>query len=295
VEKSTIGWTNSSWNAISGCDEVSPGCDRCYAREIAERFRGGPAYPNGFELTLKPEKLLEPLKWREGRRIFVNSMSDLFHRKVARDYLDKMFAVMAVAEQHTFQVLTKRPERMLAYCDPGEEEFEEQWERRLKWLQDLRGERVMNPYWDRVRDLAEMEPGAPRFLDNVWLGVSVEDQRRTPRIDTLRRTPAAVRFVSFEPLLGPIEADLTGISWAIIGGESGQGARKMERAWVESLISQCRRDGVAVFVKQLGSVWASKKQPRPMKDTPQGRKFDSKGENPENWPEHLRIQEYPKT
>lgn len=253
MKNSTIAWTEDTWNPVSGCTEVSPGCDHCYARQIAERFAPKPGqdpkkspYPNGFGITLRPHKLMDPLKWKEPRRIFVNSMSDLFHKDIPDRYRERIFDVMREAKIHQFQVLTKRPER--------------------------------------ARQFIQGYGGIP---SNMWLGVSVEDQKRAFRIDVLRDTLAMVRFVSFEPLLGPIEADLFGLDWIIIGGESGPHARAMSLAWVRSLIAQARRDDVAIFVKQMGTRWADLNASRG------AHKKDTKGENMGDWPEDLRIQEYP--
>jgi len=218
--RSTIEWTNASWNPLRGCVKVSPGCKHCYAETFAERFRGVPGHPfeQGFDLRLVPGKLEEPLRWKQGRRIFVNSMSDLFQPGVPTPYIAEVGRVMERADWHTYQVLTKRPERMKRLLS-GE----------LRWLSEL---------------------------PHVWLGVSVENRRHgVPRIQLLRETPAAVRFLSIEPLLedlGPL--DLTGIDWAIVGGESGPRARPMLEEWAISIRDQCARTRVAFFFKQWGGV-----------------------------------------
>jgi protein gp37 len=213
AERSTIEWTESTWNPVTGCTKVSPGCAHCYAETFAERFRGVPGHPyeNGFDLQLRPERLDLPLTWKKPRRIFVNSMSDLFHPEVPDAFIYGVFDTMRRADWHTFQVLTKRPERA-----------------------------------------AEMAGRLP-WPDNVWLGASVEYQRWTCRIDALRQVPAAIRFLSCEPLLGPLSLDLAGIDWVIVGGESGPRARRMQPAWAESIRDQCIRAGVPFFFKQWGA------------------------------------------
>ncbi len=219
-ENSPIEWTDSTWNPVRGCTKISPGCKHCYAERFAERFRGVAGHPfeRGFDLRLIPEKLDAPLLWRRPRRIFVNSMSDLFHEDVPVDYIARVGAVMRRADWHTYQVLTKRHERMRALLS-GE----------LRWMASLA---------------------------HVWFGVSVEDREHgLPRIDALRRTPASLRFLSVEPLLEDLgEIDLSGIDWVIAGGESGPGARRMEERWVMSLLARCRRQGVPFFFKQWGGV-----------------------------------------
>ena len=219
-DKSDIEWTDSTWNPVRGCTKISPGCKNCYAEAFAERFRGVPghAYELGFDLRTVPEKLGEPLKWKTPRRIFVNSMSDLFHEKVTDAYIREVVEVMLSASRHTYQVLTKRPERMRCL---------------------LRG---------ALRDAAQ----AP----HIWWGTSVEDRKHgLPRIDALRESGAAVKFLSCEPLLEDLgEFSLAGIDWVIVGGESGRRARPMETAWVTSLRDLCRRDKVPFFFKQWGGV-----------------------------------------
>jgi protein gp37 len=223
-DRSTIEWTDATWNPVRGCTLISPGCSHCYAQTFAERFRGVPGHPyeQGFDLRLVPDKLADPLRWRSPRMVFVNSMSDLFHKDVPDSYIDDVVGVMQTASWHTYQVLTKRSER----------------------LRDL--------LQGRLREAA----GAP----HIWWGVSVENRKHgLPRIDHLRTAPAAVRFLSVEPLLEDLgEVDLTGIHWVIVGGESGAGARPMEKAWVLSLRDQCERAAVAFFFKQWGGVRKAK-------------------------------------
>lgn len=212
-QNSAIEWTDATWNPVTGCLEVSPGCDHCYARTFAERFRGVPDHPyeQGFDLRLWPERLDYPLRWKKPRRIFVNSMSDLFHKDVPDDYIHRVFEVMARADWHNFQVLTKRPQR-----------------------------------------LARLAPELP-WPAHVWMGVSIESDEYTWRADSLRKAPAAVRFISAEPLLGPLPSlNLDGIHWLITGGESGHGARLCDPAWVRVLRDRCLEAGVAFFHKQWG-------------------------------------------
>lgn len=208
-------WTTSTWNPLTGCTKISPGCKHCYAERMSIRLKamGQPNYANGFKLTLHPQALELPLTWRKPQRIFVNSMSDLFHRDVPVDYIQQVFDVMRRAHWHQFQVLTKRADR-LARVSPE-----------LVWT------------------------------SNIWMGVSVESADYVDRIDALRRTGAHVKFLSIEPLLGPLPPlDLSGIHWAIVGGESGPGAGPMDEAWVVDIREQCQRAGVAFFFEQWGGV-----------------------------------------
>lgn len=218
---SAIEWTDATWNPLRGCTKVSPGCKHCYAETLAERFRGVPGHPfeQGFDLRLVPDVLELPLRWRTPRRVFVNSMSDLFHEDVPEAYIGRVFDVMRRARHHAaFQVLTKRSARLRSLAP------------RLPW------------------------PG------NVWIGVSVESESYTSRIDDLVTVgDAAVRFLSVEPLLGPIPAlPLHGIDWVIVGGESGRRARPMNPEWVLDIRDQCRRAGVPFFFKQWGGVQKSR-------------------------------------
>ena len=224
-DHSKIEWTDATWNPVRGCQKVSPGCMHCYAETFAERFRGvlGHPYEHGFDPRLVPGKLLEPLMWSGSRRVFVNSMSDLFQDAVPDTYVTAVANVMCQADWHTYQVLTKRSQR----------------------LRDLLGTRLC----------------AAAAAPHVWWGVSVEDRKYgLPRIEHLRATPAAVRFLSIEPLLEDLgTVNLTGIHWVIVGGESGPGARPMRRSWVESLREQCRAATVPFFFKQWGGVQKSKR------------------------------------
>ncbi len=277
-DKTKIEWTDATWNPITGCDKVSTGCDHCYAETIAHRFAGTAAYPDGFAVTLRPERLDQPLRWKRSRRIFVNSMSDLFHKDIPDEYIAQMFAVMALAPQHTFQVLTKRHARM----------------RSLLNRYDFRAE-VYRVVWEKRPDAASVSWPLP----NVWLGVSVENQQWADlRIPALLDTPAAVRFLSCEPLLGqvdlrdfvdrwsdddestcdwghcnevavavrrdfahegtnyvsmlPVCVQHRGIDWVIVGGESGPGARPMHPAWARTLRDQCLGAEIPFHFKQWG-------------------------------------------
>ena len=223
-DHSSIEWTDATWNPVRGCTKISPGCKHCYAETFAERFRGVKNHPyeQGFDLRLVPEKLAEPLRWRTPKMIFVNSMSDLFHDQVPDDYIIAVAKVMAAARWHTFQVLTKRSERI----------------RRLL---------------STTLEFAAAQP-------NIWWGVSVEDKKHgLPRIDNLRASPAAVKFLSIEPLLEDLgTVNLKAINWVVVGGESGPGARPMKAEWVISLRNQCERAAVPFFFKQWGGVRKAK-------------------------------------
>lgn len=215
MAETSIEWTDRVWNPVTGCTKVSPGCKHCYAERMAKRLEGmgQPNYRNGFRLTLQPQMLELPLRWREPRRIFVNSMSDLFHVDVPLEYIQRVFDVMRQASWHQYQVLTKRSERL----------------------------RELSPFL--------------KWPDQVWMGVSVESKKYAHRIDDLRQTKAAVKFLSLEPLLGPLpNLKLRGINWVIVGGESGPGARSMDPAWVKDLRDQCLKADVAFFFKQWGGV-----------------------------------------
>lgn len=213
--KSSIEWTESTWNPLTGCNKVSPGCKHCYAETMTKRLKamGTEKYKNGFNITLHPGTIEEPLHMSKPQMIFVNSMSDLFHKDVPVDFIQSIFSVMRRASWHTFQVLTKREDRLLE-LDPV-----------LDWP------------------------------ENVWMGVSVENADYVHRIDRLRATQAKVKFLSIEPLLGPIpNLNLSGIGWVIVGGESGPGARKLDPAWVEDIRDQCLNADVPFFFKQWGGV-----------------------------------------
>jgi protein gp37 len=214
-----IEWTDATWNPVTGCSKITAGCDNCYAERFSERFRGVPKHPfeNGFDLTLRAARLKQPLSWRQPRRIFVNSMSDLFHKDVPRTFIDQVFDTMEAATWHTFQVLTKRSSLLTRYL-----------EKRYP------------------------SSSAPA---HIWLGVSVEDKQNAVRIKHLQAARATVKFISFEPLIGAVgKVDLTGIDWAILGGESGPRSRPMGEEWALDIRDQCRAQKVAFFFKQWGGI-----------------------------------------
>lgn len=280
ADKTGIEWTDATWNPVTGCDRVSPGCAHCYALELAGRLKlmGSPGYQRdgdrrssgpGFAVTLHPDRLDQPLRWTKPRMVFVNSMSDLFHEEIPDSYIAEVFGVMAAVGRHTFQVLTKRPERM---------------------------QRVLNSedFWETVDALCRSRGSTSPVrrstlaLPNVWLGVSIENRRFVERAELLRNTPAAVRFISAEPLLGPLVnpcpvchggggcsfcdsapgLDFAGIDWLIVGGESGPRHRPIKEEWVVELLDACGAPGspVAFFFKQWGG-------PRP---TSGGRELDGR-------------------
>lgn len=230
-----IEWTDKTWNPTTGCTKVSPGCKHCYAETITKRFHQN--FPNGFEFTMHPERLEEPKRWRKPSRVFVNSMSDLFHQRMPFHFLQEIFQIMAECPRHVFQILTKRHERLL--------------------------------------DLApELE-----WPKNVWMGVSVENQDYVHRVDYLRQVPAAVRFLSCEPLLGPLELNLEDIHWVIVGGESGKGHRLMQAEWARDIRDQCEETETPFFFKQWGGA-------RPKIG---GRELDGKAWDrmPDAWEHHV--------
>lgn len=244
MASSSIEWTEATWNPVTGCSKVSPGCAHCYAERMAHRLQamGQPNYANGFELTVQPHMLDYPLHWKRPRRIFVNSMSDLFHEDVKDEYLLQVFDVMRRAHWHQFQVLTKRAGR-----------------------------------------LTEIDP-LINWPDNVWMGVSVENQKFCSRITSLRACGAAVKFLSVEPLLGPVgDMDVEGIDWVIVGGESGPGARPMKPEWIRQCQLSCKRSGVSFFFKQAGTALAR-----------QWNCSDSKGTIPSEWPVEFQVREFPR-
>jgi protein gp37 len=219
ADKSSIEWTDATWNPVTGCTKVSAGCDNCYAERFSERFRGTPGHPfeNGFDLMLRPTRLQQPLHWRQPRMIFVNSMSDLFHKDVPEEFINKVFNVMEAARWHTFQVLTKRSSLM--------------------------------------RDFLKRRYHSDHGPTHIWCGVSVEDGTKLSRVTHLQQAPAGIRFLSIEPLVGPVgNLDLAGIDWVIVGGESGPRARPVESARVRSIRDQCKDARVAFFFKQWGGL-----------------------------------------
>jgi len=219
ADRSAIEWTDATWNPVTGCTKITAGCDNCYAARFSERFRGVLDHPfeNGFDLTLRPERLNQPQAWKRPRMVFVNSMSDLFHKEVPREFIDRVFDTMERADWHVFQVLTKRSSLMRDY--------------------------LRRRYGDGL---------AP---SHIWLGVSVEDAASAARIEHLRQAPVLVRFISAEPLIGPIgSVDLSRIHWVIAGGESGPGARPMQIEWAREVRDLCAKQGVAFFFKQWGGI-----------------------------------------
>lgn len=309
-DRTGIQWTDATWNPVTGCSKVSDGCRNCYADDVARRFWGERKFT---DVRCHEERLDQPLRWQRPRRVFVNSMSDLFHDHVPDDFIDDVFATMLASPRHTFQVLTKRPKRMCDYMQS-----------RARALHDPHGE-----IGQRVFDLRAALDGHRSWpAPNVWLGVSVEDQRTAnERIPMLLQTPAAVRFISAEPLIGPLslmssiggtrwiggqrgcgsthrgigspdcpkephhhhdELCKPGLDWVIVGGESGPGARHCDIEWIRSVVQQCRHASTACFVKQLGcdpygdeSGWILQMK-------------DRKGSDPDEWPEDLRVREFPK-
>lgn len=306
-DKTGIAWTDATWNPVTGCTKVSAGCKHCYAERVFPRAYAGQTVPQSVpgtdgwierprrftDVMTHPDRLDQPLRWRKPRRVFVNSMSDLFHDDVPVEFVAQVFAVMALAPHHTFQILTKRPERMQSLLSDDD-------------------------FWFSVEDYASDFARRPISVESpitsVWLGVSVEDQATADqRIPLLLETPAALRFVSYEPALGPV--DFTDyatcgecgenrvredracdwgdnhctIDWVIVGGESGPNARTFDVQWARDTIAQCREAGVACFVKQLGAnpvVWDFGS------DLPLNLKHRA-GADPSEWPEDLRVQEWP--
>lgn len=329
-DKTGIEWTRSddgtagaTWNPVTGCTKISAGCDHCYASTFAERWRGTPGhyFENGFDVALRPEKLDQPLRWKRPRRIFVNSMADLFHEAVPDEYIARVFAVMAMAKQHTFLILTKRHARMRSFlqddclCGKGHVPGIH-----LRSAMDWAGTRHSPTYVPGVVG-GDVYHHREWPLPNVWVGVSAEDQKWADiRIPALLDTPAAVRFVSAEPLLGPLDLleggsreptrkrglwaipdppeydggepvcqdhgavrcdRCTFLDWVIVGGESGHGARRMDPAWATALVEQCRMSEVPVFVKQVGSVLG-----RELGAGPKGGDWDA-------WPEGIGVRQFP--
>lgn len=317
-DKTGIAWTDATWNPLRGCSRVSEGCRNCYAEGVASRFSGEGMPYHGLakdgrwtgEVRLVPEKLDQPLRWKKPRRIFVNSMSDLFHEQVSNETIDRVFAVMALVPQHTFQVLTKRPERMLRYLSG-------RLVNRCKAAVDVPIEGVAALRSDIRCEMVRLGPykgmeGWP--LPNVHLGVSVEDQATADaRIPVLLDTPAAVRFVSYEPALGPVDfrccswcghfgahdcgaSPAVGLDWIIVGGESGPRARPCDVAWIRSTVKLCRAEGVSVFVKQLGARTVNSSDEHGPWPVGPGETMwwrDRAGADPAEWPEDLRVQEFP--
>lgn len=219
ADSSAIEWTDATWNPVTGCTKITAGCDNCYAERFSERFRGtiGHPFERGFDLQLRPERLSQPQVWRRPRMIFVNSMSDLFHKEIPSEFIDRVFETMEAAHWHTYQVLTKRSSSM--------------------------------------RDYLARRYGSGAAPAHIWCGVSIENGSAVARLRHLQESPATIRFLSVEPLLGPVgRLDLGGISWVIAGGESGPGARPLKAEWVREIRDQCNAQGVAFFFKQWGGL-----------------------------------------
>ncbi len=219
ADGTTIEWTDTTWNPVTGCTKISSGCDNCYASRFSERFRGVPGHPfeAGFDLTLRPARLRQPLQWKRPRMVFVNSMSDLFHKGVPADFVNSVWDIMEQADWHTFQVLTKRSSLM--------------------------------------RDFLRRRYGSGSVPSHIWFGASIEDRSRVSRLHHLQATPPGIRFLSLEPLIASMgRLQLDGISWVIVGGESGPRARPVDLAWIREVRDQCQQQGVAFFFKQWGGI-----------------------------------------
>jgi protein gp37 len=217
ADKSSIEWTDATWNPVTGCTKISAGCDNCYAARFSERFRGVPGHPfeRGFDLTLRSERLLQPIEWKRSRMIFVNSMSDLFHKEIPKEHISKVFDTMEKADWHTYQVLTKRSSLLQKFTD------------------------------ERYR--------TRKAPEHIWFGVSVENDKVVSRVTHLQNANVSVRFLSIEPLIGPVgKLNLKSIDWVIVGGESGPGARPMDPKWAIEIRNQCVESKVAFFFKQWG-------------------------------------------
>jgi protein gp37 len=253
----SIEWTEATWNPTTGCDRISPGCDHCYALTLAARLKamGQAKYQHdgdprtsgpGFGVTVHPEALLEPLRWRKPRKVFVDSMADVLHARVPTDFVARVWAVMALTPRHIYQVLTKRPERYVRVldgpcgCGGGH-------------LPGIHFRSLVQDHTRGLRPGREVDLMADWPLGNVWLGTSIESDDYVGRADALRAAPAAVRFLSLEPLLGPLPSlDLTGIDWVIVGGESGPEHRPLDLDWVREIRDRCVRLGIPLFFKQVG-------------------------------------------
>lgn len=318
--ESKIEWTDATWNPVRGCTKISPGCKNCYAETFAERWRGVPGHPyeQGFDLRIVPEKLEEPLRWKKPRRVFVNSMSDLFQDGVPFEFVEVVLGI-GLWSPHTLQILTKRADRMEQFfsqtspqrcCDAATD-----------WVNDSDNQRLMPKEWTEPSDWSEAE--------RIWLGVSVENQQYADeRIPLLLQTAAAKRFISYEPALGPIDLTnvkipvgsmdaLTGrhlgedgycvesLDWVIVGGESGPGARPFDIQWARDVVQQCTAAGIACFVKQLGSKpirpWRQDEDTESLlcegedesKVTLEMVLKSRKGGDMAEWPEDLRVRQFP--
>ena len=283
-DKSGIAWTDASWNPVTGCTKVSAGCKHCYAERewtrLAANPKSGVYHGRQFtDVACHPERLDQPLRWTKPRRIFVNAMADIFHESVPDAFIDRVFAVMALAPQHTFQVLTKRAERMREWFAPGYDNREHAVGQAMREIAASRG---------------GDDAGLPEWpLANVWLGVSAEDQETADaRIPVLLETPAATRWVSLEPLLGPVDLEkglgpnpTAKIAWVVCGGESGPGARVFRVEWAREILRQCRAADVPFFMKQMGAAFNDGRFTLKLRHRA--------GADPSEWPEDLRVREYP--
>lgn len=312
---SSIEWTEATWNPITGCDRISPGCDNCYALTLAKRLKamGSAKYQNdgdprtsgpGFGVTVHHDVLAEPLRWRKPRTVFVNSMSDVAHARVGRDALVTMFAAMALASRHTFQVLTKRPHRLARLltdecgCGAGHAPGVH-FRSEMAWaVSKANPDRVAGAPADAEHRVYHETPWP---LPNVWIGTSIESDDYCRRADELRQVPAAVRFLSCEPLLGPLPSlDLTGLDWVIVGGESGPNSRPCNVGWIREIVAQCRSAKIPVFVKQIGAyAYSGTLAVVNEKERTIGgaaflhRTVHRKGGAPHEWPEDLRVRQFP--
>lgn len=336
TSNTAIEWTDRTWNPVRGCSLVSPGCTNCYAMRHAHRFAGrgkpyegltrarkslGPVWTG--DIRLVREALDEPLRWRSPARVFVNSMSDLFHENVPDGFITDVWRVMFSAPLHTFQILTKRPERardwLAKWIDTAEDNYEPKLARGPAAVRAAHTSGRAHLFADMIEGWGEPPPGAaypsydwmdgmirwPRVLPNVWLGVSVENRAHgLPRLEVLRELPVRLRFLSVEPLLEDLgDLDLRGIGWVIVGGESGPDARPCDVAWIRRLIAQCREQRVPVFVKQLGAVVRAEPRDlvgRAVELIERGYESrwelllaDAKGGDMNEWPEDLRVREMP--
>jgi protein gp37 len=249
ADKSAIEWTDATWNPVTGCTKISAGCDNCYAARFSERWRGieGHPFETGFDLTLRSERLLQPFSWKKSRMIFVNSMSDLFHKEVPKEYLSRVFDTMERADWHTYQVLTKRSSLLQKFVN------------------------------DRYKK--------NKVPKHIWLGVSVENEQAKSRIAHLQDANITTRFLSVEPLIAPVgKLNLRGISWVIVGGESGPGARRMDEAWAVDVRNQCLKANVAFFFKQWGG-WTPKAGGRLL----EGREWNEFPKVPVNEPVQMQL------
>lgn len=307
--ETSIEWTDKVWNPVRGCKLVSPGCTNCYAMRQAHRFAGpGGKYEGLTKLGARgpiwtgearpvPDMLDAPLRWRKPCRVFVNSMSDPFHEDVSDDFVAAVFGVMAMTPRHTYQVLTKRAARLPRWFEWLQAEYDGPCDQNAV-LQTSLGQYHRGDDDEAFYEAFEDMLDADWPLPNVWLGVSVEDRARKIRIEPLRFTPAAVRFLSLEPLLEDLGTlDLSGIGWVIVGGESGPGARPCHLDWIRSIRDQCREAGVSCFVKQLGANaqdWHAGDLAVTHDGKPDRAYRDRKGGDWSEWPEDLRVREFPK-